>query len=134
MTIHDKIKDETLQYNINKEAAKILFLSSGRINKIWISYRWGNTTSWWKKCDRKSYVYLFSFRKSFCKINKNDWRARKKQTDAITNTSKRLAALTNKDDDHKDNYKKILEEIVKEKFDKIKELTNETNQNDLIYY
>ena len=29
-------------------------------------------------------------------------------------------ALTNKDD-HKDNYKEIFEELVKEKFDKIKE-------------
>ena len=42
--------------------------------------------------------------------------------------------LTNKDDDHKDNYKEIFEELVKERFDEIKELTNEINQNDLIYY
>ena len=30
--------------------------------------------------------------------------------------------------------KKIFEELVKEKFDEIKELTNEINQNELIYY
>ena len=63
--------------------------------------------------------------------NKNDWRARKKQIDAITNQNKRLAALTNKDDDHKDNYKDIFEELVEERFDVIKELNNEINQNDL---
>ena len=33
MTIDDKFRDEKLQYNINKEAAKISALSSGRIYK-----------------------------------------------------------------------------------------------------
>ena len=33
MTIDDKIKDEKLQYNINREEAKISALSSGKIDK-----------------------------------------------------------------------------------------------------
>ena len=33
MTINDQIKDEKLQYDINKEAAKISALSSGKIYK-----------------------------------------------------------------------------------------------------
>ena len=33
MTINDQIKDEKLQYDINREAAKILALSSGKIHK-----------------------------------------------------------------------------------------------------
>ena len=33
MTINDQIRDEKLQYNINKEAAKISALSSGKIHK-----------------------------------------------------------------------------------------------------
>ena len=33
MTIEDKIKDEKLQYNINREAAKISALSSGKLDK-----------------------------------------------------------------------------------------------------
>ena len=33
MTIDDQIRDEKLQYNTNREAAKISALSSGRINK-----------------------------------------------------------------------------------------------------
>ena len=33
MTIYDKIRNEKLQYNINKEAAKIPGLSSGKIDK-----------------------------------------------------------------------------------------------------
>ena len=32
MTIDDKIKDEKLQYDINREAAKISVLSSGKID------------------------------------------------------------------------------------------------------
>ena len=33
MTIDDKIRDEKLQYDINLEAARILALSSGEIDK-----------------------------------------------------------------------------------------------------
>ena len=33
MTINDQIKDKKLQYNINREAAKISALSSGRLHK-----------------------------------------------------------------------------------------------------
>ena len=33
MTIEDQIRDEKLQYDINKEAAKISALSSGKIDK-----------------------------------------------------------------------------------------------------
>ena len=33
MTINDQIKDEKLQYNINREAAKTSALSSGKIHK-----------------------------------------------------------------------------------------------------
>ena len=57
----------------------------------------------------------------------------RKQILAITNQNERLAALTNQNN-HKDNYKEIFEELVKETFDKIKELTDEINQNDLTCY
>ena len=33
MTIDDKIKDEKVHYDINKEAAKISVISSGKIDK-----------------------------------------------------------------------------------------------------
>ena len=33
MTIYDKIKDGKLQYRINREAAKVSALSSGKIDK-----------------------------------------------------------------------------------------------------
>ena len=34
MTIDDKIRDEKLQYDINREAAKLSALSSGKIDKL----------------------------------------------------------------------------------------------------
>ena len=34
MAIEDKIKGEELQYNINREAAKIFSLLSGKISKL----------------------------------------------------------------------------------------------------
>ena len=33
MTIDDQVRDEKLQYDINREAAKISVLSPGKINK-----------------------------------------------------------------------------------------------------
>ena len=33
MTIEDQIRDEKLQYDVNREAAKISALSSGKIDK-----------------------------------------------------------------------------------------------------
>ena len=50
---------------------------------------------------------------------------------AITNQNERLEALTNKDD-YKSIDKKIFDEQVKEKFDEVKELTDETVYDDLI--
>ena len=34
VTIDDKIRDEKLQYHVNRKAAKIVALSSGKINKF----------------------------------------------------------------------------------------------------
>ena len=39
MTFYDQIREEKLQYDINREAAKISPLSSSRIDKYRISYR-----------------------------------------------------------------------------------------------
>ena len=39
MTIDDKIKDEKLQYDVNRQAAKISALSSGKVDKY--EYRTG---------------------------------------------------------------------------------------------
>ena len=56
MTINDQIKDEKLQYNINREAANISALSSGKLHKY--GYITINPTT----NNRANKVYLFSFR------------------------------------------------------------------------
>ena len=57
----------------------------------------------------------------------------RKQIEAVTNKNERLADLTNKDD-YKYNYKEIFEQLVKEIFDEIKELTDEINHHYLTYH
>ena len=38
MTIDDKIRDEKVQYNVNREAAKIPGSSSGKIDKYCLNF------------------------------------------------------------------------------------------------
>ena len=51
-------------------------------------------------------------RKAFEKQAKMIEEQGKKEIDLIRNQNKRLAVLTNKDDAHKDNYKKIFEDLL----------------------
>ena len=70
--------------------------------------------------------------KSFEKQTKMIEEQGRKQMDAVMNQNERLV-VTNKGD-HKNNYKEIFEGLVKKGFNEIKELTDDINQNDLIYY
>ena len=70
MTIDDKIRDEKLQYDINRKAAKISVLSSGKIDKY--EYLTGEEIL---PSDQRRLIgqaKLFSFKKSFRKTNKNN--------------------------------------------------------------
>ena len=85
----------------------------------------------WQIIEQAIFVY-FILGKTFGKQTKAIKEEGRNQIDAITNQKERLVALTNKDD-HKYNYKDMFKEIEKERFDEIKELTGEINQNDLTY-
>ena len=64
MAINDQIRDEKLQYDINKEAAKISALSTGKLHKY--KYLTGEDITIYPSTNiRTSQIYLFSFRKSF---------------------------------------------------------------------
>ena len=133
MTIDDKIKDEKLQYDINREAAKISALSSGKIDKY--EYPTGEEIlppHQRRVIEQAKFTYS-PLGKAFEKQTKTIEKQGKKQIDAITNQNERLKILTNKDD-HKSIYREIFDKIVKEKFDEIKKLTDEIDNNDLIYY
>ena len=59
MTIDDQIEDEKLQYNINREAAKISALSSAKLHKYeYLRFIAINPTT----NNRANKIYLFCFR------------------------------------------------------------------------
>ena len=72
MAINDKIRDEKLQYDINREVAKISALSSGKIHNY--EYLTGEDIlpSNQQQIIEQAKIYLFSFGKSFWKTNKNN--------------------------------------------------------------
>ena len=127
MTIDDKTRVEKLQFDINREAAKISALSSGTIDKY--EYLTGEEilpSNQRKIIEQAKFTY-YALGKAFKKQTKTMEEQGRKYTDAITNQNERLTALTNKDN-HKGNQKEMLEVLVKESFDKIKELTDGMNQ------
>ena len=63
MAIDDKIRDEKLQYNINRKTAKRSALSSEKVDKYeFLTGEEIKKTSWSKKSDRTSYVCIFCSR------------------------------------------------------------------------
>ena len=68
MTVDDKIIDEKLQYNINREAVKISTLSSGEIDKY--EYPAG------KEILPSEQIRIIE--QANWKTNKNNWRSRRK--------------------------------------------------------
>ena len=68
MTIDDKIRDEKLQYDINREAAKISTLSSGKIDE----YEYLTGEEILPPHQRR----VIEQAKFTCSRNKNDWRSR----------------------------------------------------------
>ena len=95
MTIDDKIRDEKLQYHINRE--KISALSFGKIDKY--GYLTGEEilpSNQRQIVEQTKFIYS-PLGKTLEKQTKTIEDQRAKQIDAITNQKERLAALTNKD-------------------------------------
>ena len=111
MTIDDKIRDKKLQYDINREAAKISALLSGKIDKY--EFLTGEEILPFDQSriiEQAKFTYS-PLGKAFEEQTKTIEEQGKEKTDAITNENKKLEALTNKDDDHKG--KEIFNELVK---------------------
>ena len=108
MTIDDTIRDEKLQYAVNRKAAKISALSSGKIDKY--EHFTGEEIlplNQSRMIEQAKFTY-FPLGKALQKQTKAIEDQRTKQIGAIKN--KRQAALTNKGDKHD---KVILKELVK---------------------
>ena len=82
MKIDDKISNEKLQYDINREEAKIPALSHGKIDKY--EYLTGEEILLYDQIRVIEQVnYLLSFRKRFGKTNENNRRSRQKANKSI---------------------------------------------------
>ena len=91
MTNDDRIRDEKLQCDINREAAKISTLSSGKIDKY--EYLTGEEILpfyQWQIIEQAKFNYS-PLGKAFEKQTKKLKSKEKKQIDAITNENKKLA-------------------------------------------
>ena len=134
MTIEDQIKDEKLQYDINREAAKISALSSGKIDKY--EYLTGEEIL---PSSQQQIIQQAKF--NYSPLGK----ALKKQIKAIADQGKKQVKaikdnkqIVHKDDDYKDKLllsreTEIFKDIYNRTLDKIEELSNKIDYNDLKY-
>ena len=136
MTIEDQIEDEKLQHDINREAAKISALLSGKIDKY--EYVTGEEilpSNQQQIIQQAKFTYS-PLGKAFEKQIKTIEDQGKKQVKAIQD-NKHLVNI-NSDDDYKDKLllsrkRKIFKDIYNKRLDKIEELNNKIDYNNLNY-
>ena len=134
MTNEDQIKDEKLQYDINREAAKISALSSGKLDKY--EYLTGEEIL---QSNQQQIIQQAKFNysplgKALEKQIKTVEDQGKKQVKAIQDNKQ----IVNKDDDYKDRLllsreREIFKDIYNKRNDKIEELNNKIDYNNLNY-
>ena len=133
MTIEDQIKDEKLQYDINREAAKISALSSGKIDKY--EYLTGDEIL---PAGKQQIIEQAEF--TYSPLGK----AFEKQTKTIEDQEeKQIKAIQdNKEQPVNDNYKdrlllskerEIFKDIYNKRLDNIEKLSNKIDYNNLKY-
>ena len=133
MTIEDQIKDEKLQYDINREAAKISALSSVKIDKY--EYLTGEEIlpSNQQQIIQQAKFNYSPLGKALEKQRKTIEDQGKKQVKAIQDNKQ----IVNKHD-YTDKLllsreREIFEDIYNKRLDKIEELNNKINYNNLKY-
>ena len=132
MTISDQIKDEKLQYDINREAAKISALSSGKLHKY--EYLTGEDilpSNQQQIIEQTKFTYS-PLGKAFGKQIKTIEDHGKKQVEALEYLKpiEQSKAITYDDESLKqkqETYKKLFEE----KLDEIQELSREIDYRNL---
>ena len=135
MTIEDQIKDEKLQYDINREAAKISALSSGKLDKY--EYLTGEEilpSNQQQIIQQAKFTYS-PLGKAIEKQRKTIEDQGKKQVEAIQD-NKQLVNINK--DDYKDKLllskeRGIFNDISNKKLNKIEELANKIDYDDLDY-
>ena len=134
MTIEDQIKDEKIQYDINREAAKILALSSGKLDKY--EYLTGEEIL---PSNQQQIIQQAKF--NYSPLGK----ALEKQRKTIEDQGeKQVKAIQDKQivNINKDDYKnklllskerEIFKDIYNKRLDTIEELNNKIDYDDLNY-
>ena len=137
MTINDQIRDEKLQYDINREAAKTSALSSGKIHKY--EYLTGEDilpSNQQQIIEQAKFTYS-PLGKTFEKQIKTIEDQGERQIKAIQNQEniKTIKKYTYDDEDTPliSKRKEIFNERADERLEKITELDKKVNYDDLIY-
>ena len=134
MTIEDQIKGEKLQYDINREAAKISALSSGKIDKY--EYLTGEEilpSNQQQIIEQAKFTYSL-LGKAFEKQTKTIEDKGEKQIKAIQDNRKQLIS----DDDYKNKLliskeREIFKDIYNKRLDKLGDLNNKIDYANLNY-
>ena len=128
MTIEDQIKDEKLQYDINREAAKISTLSSGKLDKY--EYLTGEEIL---PSNQQQIIQQAKF--NYSPLGK----AIEKQIKTIKDQGeKQVKQIQYNKDDYKNKLllskeREIFKDIYNKKLDKLEELNNKIDYNNLKY-
>ena len=132
MTINDQIRDEKLQYDINREAAKISALSSGEICKY--EYLTGEDIlpPNQQKIIEQSKFTSSPLGRAFEKQIKTIEDQRKKQVDALKFLEPKTIE-SGSNDNKPIITKEIYNNILEERMEEILEMRKEINYNNLVY-
>ena len=140
MKIIDQIRDEKLQYNINREAAKISALSSGEIHKYeYLTGEYILPSNQQQIIEQTKFTYS-PLEKAFEKQIKTFEDQGKKQVDALENWKDQNKQLVNvnANDGYDDKLshskeREIFRNIYNKRLDKIEELTKKLDGNNLTF-
>ena len=134
MTINDQIKDEKLRYDINREAAKISALSSGKLHKY--HYLTGEDilpSNQQQIIEQTKFTYS-PLGKAFEKQTKTIEDHGKKQVEALENLKPIEGSKAIKyDDESLEQKQQTYNKLFDEKLDEIQELRRETDNKNLNY-
>ena len=135
MTINDQIKDEKLQYDIDREAAKISTLSSRKIHKY--EYFTGEDilpSNQQQIIEQAKFTYS-PLGKAFEKQIKTIEDQGKKQVDALENLKpiEGSKAIKYDDDESLEQKQETYNKLFDEKLDEIQELSREIDYKNLNY-
>ena len=136
MTIEDQIKYEKLQYDINREAAKISALSSGKLDKYEYLTDEEILPSNQQQIIQQAKFNYSPLGKAIEKQIKTIKDQGNKQVKAIQDNNQLVNI--NKDDDYKNKLllskeREIFKDIYNKRLDKIEEMNNKIDYNDLEY-